>query len=107
LTFSIPKEGSLNDADILAIPAGAPHPRNAHLFIDYLLRPDIAARNTNLFGYANGVPSSVPLLNDAVQNDPVIYPPPEVRARLMPARAKSLQYTRLLMRTWTRFKTGT
>jgi putrescine transport system substrate-binding protein len=105
LTFSIPKEGSLNGADILAIPAGAPHPRNAHLFIDYLLRPDIAARNTNLFGYANGVPSSVPLLNDAVRNDPVIYPPPEVRARLVPERAKSQEYTRLLMRTWTRFKT--
>ena len=41
--------------DVLAIPADAPHARNAHLFIDYLLRPDVAAQNSNLIKYANAV----------------------------------------------------
>ena len=107
LQFSIPKEGSMNGADVLAIPLDAAHPLNAHLFINYLLRPDIAARITNVVGFANGVPASQPLLRAALRNDPVVYPPPEVRARLYPERAKSQGYTRLLMRMWTRFKTMT
>lgn len=107
LVFSIPKEGSFNDADVLAIPADAPHPRNAHLFLNYLLRPSIEARNTNSFKFANGVSSSAPLLDEAVRNDPIIYPPPEVWAKLIAAPSYSQDYTRLLMRTWRRFKTGT
>ena len=42
--------------DMLAIPANAPHPRNANLFINYLLDPHVAARNSNLVKYANGDP---------------------------------------------------
>ena len=33
--------------DVIAIPADAPHATNAHLFIDYLLRPEVAAKNSN------------------------------------------------------------
>ncbi len=40
--------------DMLAIPADAPHPKNAHLFIDYLLRPDVAAKNSSAVHFANG-----------------------------------------------------
>ena len=107
LVFSIPREGSLNGADILAIPVGAPHPRNAHLFLNFILRPEIEAKNTNLFRFANPVPASLPFLTEAVRNDRVIYPPADVRAKLLPERSRSLQYTRLVMRVWTRFKTGT
>ncbi|HXR18401.1 MAG TPA: polyamine ABC transporter substrate-binding protein [Steroidobacteraceae bacterium] len=106
LAYSIPREGSVNIFNVLAIPADAPHPRNAHLFINYLLRPDVAAKNTNASKYASGVADAVPLLNDTLRNDPGVYPPPEVRAKLAPERAKSQQFTRLLNRTWTRFKTG-
>jgi putrescine transport system substrate-binding protein len=105
LDFSIPKEGSVSNFDVLAIPADAPHPRNAHLFINYLLRPEVAARNTRLVKYANGVSASVAFLSDELRNDPVIYPPAEVRARLVPSRAKPHQFMRALTRTWTRFKT--
>jgi putrescine transport system substrate-binding protein len=104
--YTIPKEGAISNFDMLAIPADAPHARNAHLFINYLLRPDVAAKNTNFLKYANSVPASQPLLNEAVRNDPGIYPPPEVRAKLVPERAKSQQFTRLLTRAWTHFKTG-
>ena len=105
LDFSIPREGSVSNLDVLAIPADAPHPHNAHLFINYLLRPEVAARNTTAVKYANGVAASVALLSAELRNDPTIYPPAQVRARLVPSRAKSHEFTRQLMRTWTRFKT--
>jgi len=105
LDFSVPREGSVSNLDVLAIPVDAPHPHNAHLFINYLLRPEVAARNTTAVKYANGVAGSVALLSAELRNDPTIYPPVEVRARLVPSRAKSHEFTRQLMRTWTRFKT--
>lgn len=105
LAFSIPREGTVSNFDVLAIPAGAAHPDNAYLFINYLLRPDVAAKNTNALMYANSVmTASLPLLDPAVRNDPAVYPPPQVRAKLVPSRAKSPAYTRLLMHMWTRFK---
>ena len=67
---------------MLAIPADAPHPKNAHLFINYLLRPEVAAKNSNLIKYANAVLPDIQPLDPAVRNDPGVYPPAEVRARL-------------------------
>jgi putrescine transport system substrate-binding protein len=106
LAYSIPKEGAIRNFDMLAIPTDAPHPKNAHLFIDYLLRPDVAAKNSNFIKYANGDSPDNPALSEAVKTDPGVYPPPDVRAKLVPERAKSQEFTRLLTRTWTRFKTG-
>jgi putrescine transport system substrate-binding protein len=105
LDFAIPREGSVSNFDVLAIPADAPHPRNAHLFINYLLRPEIAARNSEAVKYASGVSGARALLSATVRDDPAVYPSAEVRARLVPSRAKSHEFTRLLMRSWTRFKT--
>ncbi len=105
LAFSIPREGTVSNFDVLAVPAEAAHPDNAYLFINYLLRPEVAAKNTNALMYANSVMTkSLPFLNESPRHDPAVYPPPEVRAKLVPTRAKSPQYTRLLMHMWTRFK---
>jgi putrescine transport system substrate-binding protein len=106
LAYSIPKEGAIANYDVMAIPADAPHVHNAHLFIDFLLRPDVAARNSNLIKYANALSPGIQPLDPAVVNDPGVYPPPEVRARLSPERARPADYQRLLTRMWTRFKTG-
>lgn len=103
--YTIPSAGAISNYDMLAVPVDAPHPRNAFLFINYLLRPDVAAQNTNFLKYANSVPASLPLLKASVREDPGIYPPPAVRAKLVPERAKSMQFMRLLNRAWTRFKT--
>ena len=106
IKYSLPREGGVIFFDMLAIPADAPHPLNAHMFINYLLQPEIAARNTNLIRYANSVPASLPMVSDDVKNDPNIYPPPAVMAKLVPNLAQPADFTRLLTRTWTRFKTG-
>ena len=103
--YRIAKEGAVSNYDTLAIPADAPHPNNAHLFINFLLRPEIAARNTNLLKYANGdLPTAA--INPGVRDDPGVYPPPEVLAKLHPEPMRTPEFTRLLTRTWTRFKTG-
>jgi putrescine transport system substrate-binding protein len=106
LAYSIPQEGAIVNFDVLAIPADAPHARNAHLFIDYLLRPDVAAKNSNLIKYANALKPDIQPLDAAVRADQGVYPPAQVRARLTPERARPAAYQRLLTRMWTRFKTG-
>jgi putrescine transport system substrate-binding protein len=106
IEYVLPAEGSVSTVDVLAIPADAPHPRNAHLFINYLLRPEVAARNAATVSYASGVAGSAALLPVELREDPAVYPPEEVRRRLVMMRAKTPQFTRALMRAWTRFKTG-
>jgi putrescine transport system substrate-binding protein len=106
LAYSIPKEGTISIFDTLAIPADAPHSENAHLFLNYLMRPDVAAKNSNAVKYATPVAASIALLSLELRSDSGVYPPPEVRAKLVPMRAHTHGFTRLLMRTWTRFKTG-
>ena len=106
LKYSIPREGAIVNLDVLVIPADAPHRKNAHLFIDYLLRPDVAAQNSNLIKYANAVAVDLQPLDPAVRSDQGVFPPPQVRARLVPERARPPDYQRLLTRAWTRFKTG-
>ena len=77
LAYRIPTEGAMRNFDMVAIPADAPHVQNAHLFINFLLRPDIAARNSNYLKYANGDDPALEHLDPAVRNDPGIYPPPD------------------------------
>ncbi|MEO7386371.1 MAG: extracellular solute-binding protein [Gammaproteobacteria bacterium] len=104
--YRIPKEGAVMFFDMLAIPAGAKHVKNAHLFIDYLLRPDVAAKNSNFVNYANSNAASFDRINEDIRNDPGVYPSAEVKAKLVPDLAESPGFTRLLTRSWTRFKTG-
>jgi putrescine transport system substrate-binding protein len=104
--YTIPKEGALKWFDLFAIPADAPHVDNAHAFINFMLRPDIAAANTNYVYYASGNGAALELIDDAVKNDPAIYPTPEVSANLFTLNAHSPEYDELLTRSWTRVKTG-
>jgi putrescine transport system substrate-binding protein len=106
IEYSIPREGALMWFDTLAIPADAPHPDQAHAFIDFLLRPEVAAANSNFVNYATANAKAGSLVNEELRSDPGIYPTPDVKARLQPNLAKSAEFTRALNRTWTRFVTG-
>jgi putrescine transport system substrate-binding protein len=92
--------------DTLAIPADAAHKDAAHKFIEYLLQPEVAAKNSDFVNFANANKAATALVNADLRNDTNIYPTPEVAARLQPSLAKSAEYTRALNRTWTRFVTG-
>jgi len=104
--YSIPKEGTIIWFDSYLIPKDAPHPRNAHAFINYMLRPEVIAAVSNTTNYANGNLGAGQFMRPEVLNDPNIYPPPPVRAKLVPDLADSQETTRLLTRLWTRFLTG-
>lgn len=106
IKYAVPKEGTIMWFDMYAIPADAPHPDNAHAFINFMMKPEVAAANSNFVNYASGNAAAVPLVNESVRNDPGVYPPPEVKAKLFPDLAESEEYTRLLNRAWTRFTTG-
>jgi putrescine transport system substrate-binding protein len=106
ISYAIPKEGTIVWFDMLAIPADAKHPKNAHAFINYLMEPQVAANNSNFVNYANGNSASFAMVSDEVKNDPGIYPTPEVKAKLFPSLAYGEDFQRLMNRMWTKFQTG-
>jgi len=104
--YSIPKEGAQMFFDNLAIPKDAGHVVEAHAFIDYLMRPDIAAKNSDLVAYANGNLASQKLIDKAVFDDKSVYPDAATMSRLYTVGARDQKSQRLLNRLWTRVKTG-
>jgi len=106
IKYNIPKEGAVMFFDNMAIPADASHVKNAHLFIDYMLRPEVAAKNSNFISFANSNAASWPMVDAAVKNNPGIFPTPEMMPKLVPDLPESAEFTRTLTRTWTRFRTG-
>jgi putrescine transport system substrate-binding protein len=105
IRYSIPREGAVMWFDVAAILADAPHPGNAHLFIDFLMEAAIAAENSNAIRFPNGNAASQSLLRPELTNE-VIFPEGELASRLIPERPRSEEYVRLRTRMWTRFRTG-
>jgi putrescine transport system substrate-binding protein len=106
LGYSIPKEGAQLWFDVFAIPRDAPDPDEAHALINYLLRPEIAAKNTNFISYANGNLASQKFIDKSILDDPTIYPDAAVMAKLYTISAHDQKTQRLINRLWTRIKTG-
>lgn len=106
IDFAVPKEGALRSFDMLAIPADSAHPDNAHKFINFLLRADISAEFTKFRKFPAANLAAEKLVDPALAADPLVFPPPDVLARLKPHRAESLTYTRYANRAWTRIRTG-
>jgi len=101
-----PKEGAQLWFDMLAIPADAPNPEAAQAFINFVLRPDVMAGITNHVRYPNAIPTATPLVNEAVRNDPNVYPTPEMLGRTFVATQLSAQAERARSRSWNRFRAG-
>lgn len=106
IEYVIPEEGADLWVDALAIPADAPHPNAAHIFINFMLRPDIIAKITNSTATANSVPASFSFMAKEIRNEPLIYPPEDILKKLYVNKSHSPQYERLRLREWTRVKIG-
>lgn len=106
IDYAIPKEGTLMSLDNLAIPKDAAHVAEAYAFIDFLLRPEIAARNTNATSFANGVLASKPFVAKDILNNKAIYPDPATMSRLFTVKSYDLATQKFVTREWTRVKTG-
>ena len=104
--YAVPAEGALMWFDQMAIPADAPHPENAHRFINYIMKAEVIARASNYVYYANGNKASQPLLEKDVITDPAIYPTPEALRRLYITTPYPPKIQRVVTRIWTRVKTG-
>ena len=104
--YAIPKEGAQMFFDNLAIPKDAKHVDEAHAFIDYLLRPEIAARDTNFVSYANGNLASQKFIDKSVLDDKSIYPDAATMDRLYTVSARDQKSQRFVNRLWTKVKTG-
>ena len=91
---------------MLAIPKDAKHPENALAFINYLLEPQVAADNSNTVSYPNINVKSTPMVNKDIVDDPTIYPPDDVRAKLFTFAIVPPEVDRQYTRIWTQLKTG-
>jgi putrescine transport system substrate-binding protein len=104
--YAIPKEGAQLWFDNLSIPKDARNVAEAHALIDYLLRPEVAAKNSNFISYANGNAASRPLIDKAIIEDKTIYPDAATMKSLYTIASHDQKTQRLMNRLWTRIKTG-
>ena len=81
IDFVIPKEGSQLNSDNLCIPKGAPHPKNAHAFINYLLDAEVGKKITETILYPTPNAAAKALMPDSYKNNPVIFPAPDLLAK--------------------------
>ena len=106
IAYLIPREGALMWFDSFAIPRDAPHVAEAHAFIDFMLRPEVAAANTNVVSYASGNLAAKRFVRPEILNDPGIYPDEATFRRLVTNTAYDERTQRLVTRLWTKVRTG-
>jgi putrescine transport system substrate-binding protein len=104
--YAIPKEGAQMFFDNLAIPADARNVTEAYELINYLYRPDVAAKNSDFLSYANGNLASQKLVDPKILNDKNIYPDEATLKKLFVITARDPATQRVINRLWTKVKTG-
>ena len=102
----IPKGGATLFFDTMAIPKDAPHPNNAHLFINYILRPEVAAGLTNKVFYANPNAASLKFVKKDVADNKTIFLADAEKKRMTPPDAVPQDVKRVQTRIFTSFKAG-
>ncbi len=106
INYVIPVEGSLLWFDMLAIPRDAPNVANAHLFINYLMNPQVIAHISGFIGNANANSAASPLLDPSIATDTIMYPSPDQQQRLFVQAEDSPEQARAITRIWQKFKTA-
>lgn len=101
-----PKTGGVIFMDTMVIPADAPHPENAHKWINYILRPEVHAGLTNKVFYANPNLAARKLVKPEIANDPAVFPPDAEMKKMAQPDALNNDIRRQMTRIYTSFKTG-
>jgi putrescine transport system substrate-binding protein len=104
--YAIPKKGAQMFFDNLAIPADAKNVSEAYELINYLYRPEVAARNSDFLSYPNGNLESQKLVDPKILNDKNIYPDEAMLKKLFVITARDPVTQRTINRLWTKVKTG-
>jgi spermidine/putrescine transport system substrate-binding protein len=106
LDYSFPTEGFARYADTVAILRESRRVPLAHQFIDYLLRPEVAAAIVSATQTATANAAAQRLLPTAMRENPVLYPSPEILARGEWFQAQSSASQQLRDRLWTEMKSS-
>jgi len=102
----IPKTGGIIFMDTMVIPADAPHPGNAHKFINYILRPEVHAGLTNKVFYANPNKEAKKFVKPEVANNPSVFLSDADMKKMAAPDAINNDIRRTMTRMYTSFKTG-
>ncbi|MEY4728891.1 MAG: hypothetical protein RL020_49 [Pseudomonadota bacterium] len=102
----IPKIGGTLFFDTMAIPVDAPHSKNAHAFINYMMKPEVHASLTNKVFYANPNAASMKFVNKEVAENPTVFLSDEANKKMVAPTAVNNDIRRLITRLYTTFKTG-
>ena len=99
--YVVPAEGSFIWQDCLCIPTGAPHPENAHAFINYILDADVGKTIAEYIGYATPNAAARKIADPSYSNDPAIFPDEQTRKVLEFSLSKDEAYYQLVEKEWT------
>ena len=106
IAYTIPKEGGALWFDMLAIPKDSANVKEAHAFINYLLKPEVIAQVSDYVGYANPNPGSDKLMEQSIRTDEAVYPPQAVLDKTYVSIELPPNIQRLMTRSWTTVKSG-
>jgi putrescine transport system substrate-binding protein len=106
LAYVIPREGSQVWFDVFVVPKGAPNPRAAYAFLEYMLRPEVIARASDFTKYANANAAATPLVETSVRDNPNVYPTPLAMKRLFVTTTKDEALVRQIQAQWVRVRGG-
>ncbi|KZL02137.1 Putrescine-binding periplasmic protein precursor [Pseudovibrio sp. Ad5] len=106
INYIIPKEGALMWFDQMAIPTDAANSKEAHMFLDYIMRPDVIAKASNYVVYANGNKASHEHLDQEVLEDSAVYPDEATMEKLYVTTPYAPKIQRIVTRAWTAVKSG-
>ncbi|MBK5509149.1 MULTISPECIES: polyamine ABC transporter substrate-binding protein [unclassified Pseudomonas] len=106
VAYTIPKEGGALWFDMLAIPKDSSNVKEAHAFINYLLKPEVIAQVSDSVGYANPNPGSDKLMEQSIRTDVAVYPPQAVLDKTYVSVELPPNIQRLMTRSWTKVKSG-
>jgi len=104
IDYVVPKEGTALWQDCLCIPKGAPHPRNAHQFINFILTADIGAAIAKAIQYATPNAAAKAKMPEAYRRNSAIFPPSAVIKRSEVALYLGEARQRVIDETWTRIQ---
>lgn len=104
LNYIVPKEGSLLWQDTLAIPAGAPHPENAHAFLNYIYDAEAGKHIAETIQFATANTAARNLANDEYKSNPAIFPPDDIIIKCEPALYLGEEATKVRDEIWTRIQ---
>jgi putrescine transport system substrate-binding protein len=102
--FMIPQEGAVMWFDNFVIPADAGNPDAAYAFIDFVNRPQIAAKNSEFISYANGNLESQKFLSRDILDNPNIYPKPAIMKQLYTITPYDQKTQAAVNRMWTNIR---